>query len=58
MRCQYVKQKLDRYIQGDLPESMSKRVERHLNKCRDSEVVEVIYDTRYARYRKAYENDS
>ena len=35
MRCRYVKQKLDRYIQGDLPEPMSKRVERHLHKCRD-----------------------
>lgn len=35
MRCQHVKQKLDRYIQGDLPEPMSKKVERHLHKCRD-----------------------
>jgi len=35
MRCQYVKQKLDRYIQGDLPGPISKKVERHLHKCRN-----------------------
>ncbi|OHB74832.1 MAG: hypothetical protein A2Z25_09625 [Planctomycetes bacterium RBG_16_55_9] len=33
MRCQHVKQKLDRYIQGHLPEPMSKKVERHVHKC-------------------------
>jgi anti-sigma factor RsiW len=35
MRCRYVKQKLDRYIQGDLPEPMSGGIERHLHKCRN-----------------------
>jgi anti-sigma factor RsiW len=35
MHCRYVKQKLDRYVQGDLPEPMSKKVEQHLHKCRN-----------------------
>jgi len=35
MRCQNIKQKLDRYIQGDLPEPISRRIERHLHKCRN-----------------------
>jgi anti-sigma factor RsiW len=35
MQCQYVKRKLDRYIQGDLPEPISKKVQRHLHKCRN-----------------------
>lgn len=33
MRCKYVKQKLDRYIQGDLPGPISKKIEQHLHKC-------------------------
>jgi anti-sigma factor RsiW len=35
MRCKYLKQKLDRYIQGDLPEPISEKIERHLHKCHD-----------------------
>ncbi|MBC8467989.1 MAG: hypothetical protein H8D56_00845 [Planctomycetes bacterium] len=33
MRCKYVKLKLDRYIQGDLPDSVSKKIERHVSSC-------------------------
>ena len=33
MRCKYVKQKLDRYIQGDLPDLVSKKIERHVSNC-------------------------
>jgi len=33
MRCRYVKQKLDRYIQGDLPGSISDKIQLHLHKC-------------------------
>lgn len=35
MRCRYVKQKLDRYIQGDLPEPISKNIARHVRNCQD-----------------------
>ncbi len=35
MRCKYVKQKLDRYIQGDLSKRDSNEIKRHLSKCRD-----------------------
>lgn len=33
MRCKYVKLKLDRYIQGDLPDSVSKKIARHVSNC-------------------------
>jgi len=35
MRCEYVKQKLDRYLKGDLTERDSNEIKRHLSKCRD-----------------------
>ena len=35
MRCEYVKQKLDRYIQGDLPDPVNKKIEWHVNNCQD-----------------------
>jgi anti-sigma factor RsiW len=35
MRCEYVKQELDRYIQGDLSERDSKEINRHLSKCQN-----------------------
>ena len=33
MLCKYVKQKLDRYVQGDLPDSVSKKIARHISNC-------------------------
>lgn len=33
MLCKYVKQKLDRYVHGDLSERDSKEIKRHLSKC-------------------------
>ena len=33
MLCKYVKLKLDRYIQGDLPDTVSKKIERHVSSC-------------------------
>lgn len=33
MRCKYVKQKLDRCIQGDLPDPVSKKIARHVSSC-------------------------
>jgi len=35
MLCKYVKQKLDRYIQGDLPDPVSKKIERHVSSCQE-----------------------
>ena len=35
MRCKCVKQKLDRFSQGDLPERDSKEIKRHLSKCQN-----------------------
>jgi anti-sigma factor RsiW len=33
MLCKYVKLKLDRYIQGDLPDWVSKKIARHVSSC-------------------------
>lgn len=33
MLCEYVKLKLDRYIQGDLPDPVSKKIARHVSSC-------------------------
>ena len=44
MRCEYVKQKLDRYLQGDLSERDSNEIKRHLSKCRDCS--DVLYRLR------------
>ena len=35
MLCKYVKQKLDRYVQGDLPDSDRKKIAQHINGCKN-----------------------